>query len=101
LVFGSDRRVAALDAALINGTASHALDFDDCSDTMGGHHSAPILAALFASADQLRADGVAVSGRDFLNAYVAGFEAETRLARAGHFHAHHERRHPTGTATRV
>src|SRR5437763_14715049 len=29
LIFGTDRRTAPLDAALINGTAAHALDFDD------------------------------------------------------------------------
>jgi 2-methylcitrate dehydratase PrpD len=97
LVFGSDRRVAALDAALINGTASHALDFDDCSDTMGRHPTAPILPALFALADQLRADGVAVSGRDFLNAYVAGFEVETRLGRAVNFHHYEKAGDPTAT----
>ena len=51
LVFGAGQRVAPLDAALINGTASHALDFDDCSDTLGGHPSAPILPALFALAE--------------------------------------------------
>src|SRR5689334_25167415 len=43
LVFGTHQRMAPLDAALINGTAAHALDFDDCSDTLGGHPSAPIL----------------------------------------------------------
>jgi len=64
---------------------------------MGGHPSAPILAALFASADQLRADGVAVSGRDFLNAYVAGFEVETRLGRAVNFHHYEKGWHPTAT----
>ena len=42
LIFGTGRRVNALDAALINGTASHALDFDDCNNTLGGHPSAPI-----------------------------------------------------------
>src|SRR3954463_5493703 len=35
-VFGSDRRVSALDASVINGAASHALDFDDCNNTFGG-----------------------------------------------------------------
>lgn len=97
LVFGSQRRVAALDAALINGTASHALDFDDCSDTMGGHPTAPILPALFALADQLRDGGVTVSGRDFINAYVAGFEVETRLGRAVNFHHYEKGWHPTAT----
>ena len=42
LIFGSNRRTSALDAALINGTASHALDYDDVSGVMGGHHSAPV-----------------------------------------------------------
>ena len=65
LVFGTAQRVAPLDAALINGTASHALDYDDCSDTLGGHPSAPILPALFALAETR-----AVSGRDFVAAYV-------------------------------
>ncbi len=46
LVFGTTQRVAPLDAALINGTASHALDFDDCSNTLGGHPSAPMLAGV-------------------------------------------------------
>jgi 2-methylcitrate dehydratase PrpD len=41
LVFGTTRRVSALDAALINGSASHAHDFDDCNNTLGGHPSAP------------------------------------------------------------
>ncbi|MCZ6744092.1 MAG: MmgE/PrpD family protein, partial [Alphaproteobacteria bacterium] len=43
VVFDSDRRASPLDAALINGTASHALDFDDCNNTMGGHPSAPMV----------------------------------------------------------
>ena len=41
LVFGTAERTSALDAALINGTAAHALDFDDCNNTLGGHPSAP------------------------------------------------------------
>ena len=45
LIFGTDRRAAPLDAALINGTAAHALDFDDVSNSMGGHPSAPIVPA--------------------------------------------------------
>ncbi len=92
LLFGTARRVTALDAAQVNGTASHALDFDDCSDSLGGHPSAPVLAALFALADMVPA-----SGQDFLAAYVAGFEAETRLARAVNFHHYEKGWHPTAT----
>ena len=92
LVFGSDRRVAPLDAALINGTAAHALDYDDCSDTLGGHPSAPILPALFALAETR-----GIGGRAFLAAYVAGWEAETRIARGINFHHYEKGWHPTAT----
>lgn len=92
LVFGTDRRVAPLDAALINGTAGHALDFDDCSNTMGGHPSAPILAALFALADTRKVDG-----RRFVSAYIAGFETEARISRGINFHHYEKGWHPTAT----
>ena len=92
LIFGTDRRTAPLDAALINGTASHALDFDDCSNTLGGHPSAPILPALFALGELHD-----VSGRAFLAAYVAGWETETRIARGVNFHHYEKGWHPTAT----
>src|SRR5258706_8214647 len=40
LVFGASRRVRALDAALVNGTAAHALDYDNTAKNLGGHVSA-------------------------------------------------------------
>jgi 2-methylcitrate dehydratase PrpD len=92
VVFGSDRRVGLLDAAAINGAASHALDFDDCNNTFGGHPSVPLLPALFALADDIGA-----SGRDFLTAYVTGFEVETKIAMGVHFHHYTKGWHPTAT----
>jgi len=92
LIFGSDRRAAPLDAALVNGTAAHALDFDDVSNSLGGHPSAPILPALFALGEILDCDG-----RAFITAYVAGFETETRIARGVHFHHYEKGWHPTAT----
>jgi 2-methylcitrate dehydratase PrpD len=92
LVFGGSRRIGTLEAALVNGVASHALDFDDCNNTLGGHPSAPILPALFALADETGA-----SGRDFLAAYVAGFETECKLALGVHFHHYTKGWHPTAT----
>ena len=86
------RRGPPLDAALINGTAAHALDYDDCSDTLGGHPSAPVLPALFALAEARGA-----SGREFVAAYVAGWEAETRIARSVNFHHYEKGWHPTAT----
>jgi 2-methylcitrate dehydratase PrpD len=92
LIFGGKRRTAPLEAALVNGTASHALDFDDMNNTLGGHPSVPILPALFALADEIGA-----SGRDFLAAYVAGFETECKIALAVHFHHYTKGWHPTAT----
>jgi 2-methylcitrate dehydratase PrpD len=92
LVFGSTDRTNALDAALVNGTAAHALDFDDCNNTLGGHPSAPLLPALFALADEH-----AVSGRAFIAAYVAGFETECKLALGVNFHHYTKGWHATAT----
>ncbi|WP_118183704.1 MmgE/PrpD family protein [Paraburkholderia phosphatilytica] len=92
LCFGSNERMKPVDAAFVNGTAAHALDFDDCSNTLGGHPSAPILPALFALAD-----AHSVSGRAFVTAYVAGFEAQARIAHAVNFHHYDKGWHPTAT----
>jgi 2-methylcitrate dehydratase PrpD len=92
LLLGTARRVSALDAALVNGTASHALDFDDVNNTLGGHPSAPILPALFALADETGA-----SGRDFITAYVAGFETECKISMGVNFYQYTRGWHPTTT----
>ncbi len=92
LVFGGNRRVGMLEAALVNGIASHALDFDDMTNRLGGHPSAPILPALFALADD-----VGASGRDFIAAYVAGFETECKIGVGVHFHHYTKGWHPTAT----
>lgn len=79
-------------AALVGGAAAHALDFDDVNIAMGGHPSAPILAALLPLAELHPC-----SGRDFLLAFVSGFETETRLARSVNFHHYDKGWHPTAT----
>jgi 2-methylcitrate dehydratase PrpD len=91
-VFGGAERVGMLDAALINGTASHALDFDDCNNTLGGHPSAPILPALFALADENGA-----SGKDLVAAYVIGFETECKISMGVNFYQYTRGWHPTTT----
>lgn len=92
LIFGHSRRTDALSAALINGMASHVLDFDDCSNTMGGHPSAPVVPAIWALAEELGSDGEA-----FIAAYVAGVECECKIGRAVNFHHYEKGWHPTGT----
>lgn len=76
VLIGSGQRVSRSQAALINGTASHALDFDDVSSAMGGHPSVPVLPALLSVAEHLDLDG-----RTFLTAFVVGFEAECQVGR--------------------
>jgi 2-methylcitrate dehydratase PrpD len=92
VVFGTAHRMTCLDAALRNGTAAHALDFDDVSDAMGGHPSAPVLAALFALGEKINANG-----QQILNAFVTGFETEIRIAKAVNFHHYNKGWHPTAT----
>jgi 2-methylcitrate dehydratase PrpD len=91
-VFGRPERASVLDAALINGVASHALDYDDFTQDFGGHPSVPVVPGLLALAE---ARGV--GGAEFLAAYVAGVEAETRIAHAVHFHHYEKGWHPTST----
>ena len=92
LILGTHQRTTALDAALINGTASHALDYDDVSPTMGGHPSVELVIPILALGDMIE-----VSGQDALTAYVAGYETATKIARAVNF-AHYEKGwHPTAT----
>ncbi len=76
-VLGRGFRAPVADAALANGTAAHALDFDDVSLPMRGHPSVPLLPAAIAVAEQ-----AGRSGRDLLAAFVLGFEVEAKLGRA-------------------
>jgi len=92
LVFGTDRRAGPLDATLINGTASHALDYDDVSGALGGHPSAMLVPPLLALGEMQGS-----SGRDIALAYVVGYEAACRIARGVHFHHYDKGWHPTAT----
>ena len=67
-------RLPAPWAALVNGTAAHALDYDDVLDPAMSHPSAALVPALLALADE-----VGASGRDCLDAYLVGFEIMARL----------------------
>jgi 2-methylcitrate dehydratase PrpD len=76
LVFGTARRAGCLDAALVNGSAAHVLDFDNTASNLGGHVSAVVVPALLAAAEAFGA-----SGRDLLLGHTAGFETG-RIGRA-------------------
>lgn len=78
---------SAPDAALVGGTAGHALDYDDHSLT--GHPSTVLVPAILAEGEKLGS-----SGRDLVTAYVAGYEVWAELIRRDT--AHHKKGwHPT------
>jgi 2-methylcitrate dehydratase PrpD len=73
-VLGTTMVTSAANAALANGTAAHALDYDDMCFVSLAHPSAPLVAAALAAGELARAPG-----RALLAAYVVGFEIEARL----------------------
>jgi 2-methylcitrate dehydratase PrpD len=73
-IIGRPERATRLTAALVNGAAGHALDFDDTHTAMIGHPSGPVLPALLALGETQGADGEAL-----LAALVAGVELECRV----------------------
>lgn len=73
-LIGSSARARALDAALINGSASHALDYDDVNVAMSGHPTVAVLPAVLAQAEISDK-----SGKEILASFVAGYEAACRI----------------------
>lgn len=97
-VSSADRQLASLiasgekrnveDAALVNGAAAHVLDYDDV--TLDGHPSAVLLPALFA-----QGEAVGASGREVLEAYIAGYEIWAELLAREPTPLHDKGWHPT------
>ena len=75
-------------AALVAGTAAHALDFDDTG--LGGHPSAVLLPAILAEAEAVQASGGAM-----IDAYVAGYEVWAELSGRDADPHHGKGWHPT------
>ena len=88
LYLGSTRGPAP-DVAWINGTAGHALDYDDVAQR--GHPSTVLVPALLAEGEALGA-----SGRELIAAYVAGYEVWAELVSREPDHHHEKGWHPTG-----
>lgn len=80
---GIGHKTSMLNAALINGTASHALDFDDVNMAILGHPTVALLPGLLALAEETGA-----TQDDVLTAFVAGYEVVCRtgaLMSPGHY----------------
>jgi 2-methylcitrate dehydratase PrpD len=99
-VIGSSLKTSPRFAAFANGVSIHADDFDDtqlavAKDRVYGlltHPTAPVLPSVFAVAE-----GGSVSGKDFLAAYHAGVEVETKVAEAISPRHYDDGFHSTGT----
>lgn len=76
-IWSTGRKTSVTLAALVNGTAAHALDFDDTNLVMVAHPSIQLLPGLCALGEYQHS-----SGYDILTAYIIGFELGAVLGRA-------------------
>ncbi len=89
---GRRETASLLDAALINGTASHALDYDDVNGQMPGHPTVPIFPAILALASETGA-----TGADILKAFIVAYEAECQVGALADPSHYANGYHTTGT----
>lgn len=88
---GSGRHATLRTAALINGAASHSVEFDDIYRDAGYHPGSPVISAALAAA---QASGA--SGEQFLRGVIVGYEVSTRIGEAV-MPSHYKFWHITGT----
>jgi 2-methylcitrate dehydratase PrpD len=87
----SGRRATLRAAALINGAASHSVEFDDIYRDAGYHPGSPVISAALAAAQATGA-----SGEKFLRGVIVGYEVSTRIGEAV-MPSHYAFWHTTGT----
>ena len=82
---GHDRKMDVPNAAFLNGASAGVLDFCDTHFPTVMHPSATVLGALYAFAGLRK-----LSGRDFLHAFILGFETQARIGNSvtPHHYAH-------------
>lgn len=76
-ILGYGLKTTLLNAALVNGAMSHALDYDDAHSGVRTHPSAPMIPALLSAGEHRK-----VPGKDLIAALVAGFEVTVRIGYA-------------------
>ncbi|MEM7345563.1 MAG: MmgE/PrpD family protein [Chloroflexota bacterium] len=91
-VVGQSQALAAPWAALSNGTAAHALDFNAYDEPTASHSSATIYSALLAVAEAEGKSGAAV-----LDAFIVGLEVAMRIGEAINLPHYHLGWHTTAT----
>ena len=99
-ILGTSLMAPAPKAALANGVAAHAMDYDDTQlstskEAVYGlltHPTTPVLAAVLAVGEKQR-----ISGQELVLAYVLGVEVECRIADAIHPRHYQSGFHSTAT----
>jgi len=91
-VLGRSERLDVMNAALMNGIASHVFDFDDTHLRTIIHPAGPVASALLALSEYHP-----ISGRDFLHALTLGVEVECRIGNAVYPSHYDAGWHITGT----
>ncbi|MBP6940904.1 MAG: MmgE/PrpD family protein [Syntrophorhabdaceae bacterium] len=76
-ILGHRIKTSMVYAALVNGTMSHTLDYDDAHSVIRTHPSAPLIPALLALAEHYE-----LSGMELINAFAAGYETTVRMGYA-------------------
>ena len=85
-ILGTSARTGAGYAAMANGAAAHALDYDDMCFVSLAHPSCVLVPAILATAELTGAPGFLLT-----DAYVVGFELECRLGLAMNPRHYHQR----------
>ena len=92
-LLGRRERFDIMNAAFVNGVASHIFDYDDTHLKTIIHPAGPVVPAILALAEYHP-----VSGQDFLNALVLGVETACRIGNAVYPNHYDAGWHITGTA---
>lgn len=91
-VIGTNERTSVTQAALINGSAGHAHDYDDVQMVMTGHPTVPVAPVVLAMAEHK-----GYSGAEVIAAFCAGVDTECIVSTyAGESH-YRDGFHSTGT----
>ena len=91
-IIGTRGKAAAPWAAMINGTAAHALEIDDNYYPALTHASAVLVPALLAVAEECNA-----AGADVVDAYIVGLESQALIGRGVNRSHYFAGWHPTAT----
>jgi len=77
-LWGTKERSSVYSAALVNGTASHAYDYDDTHNWAEIHISGVLVPCLLALGEKMR-----IPGRKIIEAYTAAYEVTARIGVVG------------------